>query len=161
MINSKAIRDKVNPEDIKIVYDIVKSTGFFRADEENIAKELIEDSVLHGDKSDYKFLFLEINNRTVAYSCFGLIPCSLISYDLYWIVVHNEHRGKGYGKFLMNETEKYIKGREAFQIYADTSSKEQYKPTRAFYEKCGYKLAAELKDFYDYGDAKVIYFKKL
>ena len=47
------------------------------------------------------------------------------------------------------------------RIYADTSQRAQYNDTRAFYERCGYDIAAVLEDFYDRGDGKVIYAKSI
>jgi len=47
------------------------------------------------------------------------------------------------------------------QVYADTSSRPQYEPTRAFYLSCGYVQEAFLADFYSPGDGKVIFVKPL
>jgi hypothetical protein len=41
----------------------------------------------------------------------------------------------------------------------DTSQRVQYASTRAFYERCGYRLETVLKDFYAAGDGKAIYCK--
>ncbi len=90
-----------------------------------------------------------------------MIPCSKISYDLYWIAVHSSQRGKGYGKHLLKLTEEYIKKLGGIQIILDTSSTEQYSPTRHFYESSGYEKATMIPDFYDYGDGKVIYVKRI
>jgi ribosomal protein S18 acetylase RimI-like enzyme len=46
-------------------------------------------------------------------------------------------------------------------IYAETSGKAQYLPTRRFYERAGFAEAARLPDFYAVGDAKIIYRKDL
>jgi hypothetical protein len=46
-------------------------------------------------------------------------------------------------------------------IYVETASQPRYAPTRAFYERCGYTVAATLPDFYSPGDDKVIYTKVL
>jgi len=154
------IRDFVKESDIKAVKDIVESTGFFNKEEIEIAIELIEDR-FKNPKSTYRFKFLEIENKVIGYSCFGLIPCSRISYDLYWIVVHNDYRGKGYGKYILKETEDFIKKCNGYQIIVETSSKEQYKPTRDFYIRCGYKELVIYKNFYDFNDHKVVYYKIL
>jgi hypothetical protein len=49
----------------------------------------------------------------------------------------------------------------ARRVYADTSSRLQYKPTRAFYLACGYVREAILADFYAPDDGKVIFVKVL
>jgi hypothetical protein len=46
-------------------------------------------------------------------------------------------------------------------IIAETSSLEKYLPTRLFYEKNGYSKDAFIADYYQPGDGKVIYVKRL
>ena len=43
----------------------------------------------------------------------------------------------------------------------ETSSRDDYAPTRAFYLACGYQIVAELPDFYAPGDGKLIYLRVL
>lgn len=154
-------RNTVEKEDIKDVKNIVSSTGFFRNDEINIAVELVQEYLDKGEESGYKFIFAEIDGKTVAYSCYGLIPCSLISWDLYWIVTHNDFRGKGIGKIILQETENQIKKYGGKTIYIETSSKEKYFPTQKFYEKNRYSIKTIYEDFYELNDNKIIYYKKL
>lgn len=154
------IREFVKESDLECVKNIVESTGFFNEEEVSIAVELVEDR-LRNEKSTYQFKFLEIDDRVIGYSCFGLIPCSKISYDLYWIVIHNNYRGKGYGRDILKYTENSIKNIGGYQIIVETSSREQYKPTRDFYKKCGYKKLTIYKNFYDFNDHKVVYYKIL
>ena len=155
------IRSVPGPCDPLNIEEIVRSTGFFRKDEVLVAVELIEERLSKGVESGYEFLFAEIDGKTIAYSCYGLIPCTIHSYDLYWIVTHNDYRSRGIGRALLTETEKAVRNAGGQGIYAETSSKEQYAPTRAFYEKNGYVLKARFKDFYDIGDDKCVYVKYL
>lgn len=154
-------RQKVLFTDIDTVREIVKSTGFFREDEIPVAVELVEEGFNKGKESGYEFIFMELDGITVAYSCFGLIPCSLLSYDLYWIVTHNNHRGQGLGSLLLKETEDRIQDLGGKAVYIETSSKDSYLPTQKFYVKNNYDLKARFEDFYDYGDDKLVYIKKL
>jgi hypothetical protein len=54
-----------------------------------------------------------------------------------------------------------IRQRRGRRIYVETAGREQYAPTRAFYERLGYYPVACLPEFYARGDAKVIYEKVL
>jgi ribosomal protein S18 acetylase RimI-like enzyme len=49
----------------------------------------------------------------------------------------------------------------ATTMYVETSSRGEYELTRAFYRRLGYRLAAELPDFYGPGDGQVIFAKQL
>lgn len=154
-------REEPRPSDIRDVLEIVRSTGFFNDEELDIAAELVEERLTKGTASGYYFLFMEIDKKVTGYSCFGPIPGTLTSFDLYWIAVNNESRGMGLGKIIMERTEKEIAKMKGNRIYVETSSKKLYFPTRKFYEGCGYKAEAQLKDFYAPGDDKIIYVKKV
>jgi len=153
------LRSEVIPSDPETIKMIVTSTGFFRDDEIPVAAELAEEFLEKGAASGYEFLFAEIAGETVAYSCYGLIPCTLHSYDLYWIATHLDYMNRGIGKRLLQETEKAIFMAGGHGIYVETSSKEQYAPTRAFYENNQYLLQARFENFYAPGDDKLVYVK--
>ena len=61
----------------------------------------------------------------------------------------------------MVQTEKLIEASGGRQLYDETSSRDQYKPTHKYYEACGYRQEAFLKNFYAEGDGKIIYSKVL
>jgi GNAT superfamily N-acetyltransferase len=154
-------RKEVRPEDRQAVGRLVRATGFFSEEEIGIAVELVEERLAKGDASGYFFLFAEEEGRLLGYTCFGPIPGSVHSFDLYWIAVHPKEQGRGIGRTLMAASERIMAGCGAHLIYADTSSRPQYKSTRSFYLACGYLEEAFLADFYAPGDGKVIFVKAL
>lgn len=155
------LRYETIPSDLSTVRDIVTSTGFFHDHEVDVAVELVEERLRRGDASGYYFAFVEVDGRTVAYSCFGPIACTASSYDIYWIAVQKSYQKHGIGKWLMTLTEDLIQQHGGRRIYVETSGRDEYLPTRQFYDRCHYTKAAELPDFYDEGDSKVIYVKVL
>jgi len=154
-------REIVTNQDIEFVREIVNSTGFFHDYEINIAVELVEETIIKGSEEGYRFVFADYKDKPIGYCCYGLIPCTKSSYDLYWIAVHNNYRGKGIGKALLNKTELAIKKLGGTAIFIETSSKELYKPTRQFYLNTGYVTEVVIKDFYDAGDDKYLFSKRI
>jgi GNAT superfamily N-acetyltransferase len=156
------LRASVKPQDRIAVRRLVASTGFFSLSEEEIAVELVDDALNKGQTaSGYHFIFAEDAGETIGYVCFGPIAGTQASHDLYWIVVDSRRRGGGIGRQLEQaciEAARRLGGR---RMYVDTSSREQYAPTRAFYRACGYDEVARLDDFYGPGDGKVIFVKSL
>jgi len=148
------------PGDDEIIRDMVVSTGFFYDFEIPVALELVREKIEHGEKSDYCFLFAEIDGKPVAYTCYGPIMGTEGSFDLYWIITHNDYRGKGIGKIILEKTHEIVKKMGGRLIIAETSTLEKYAPTRYFYDKMGYLLEAEIKDFYKIGDGKVMFVKR-
>jgi D-alanine-D-alanine ligase len=154
-------REEVKPEDRQAVGRLVRATGFFSDEEIDIAVELVEERLAKGDTSGYFFLFAEEENRLIGYTCFGPIPGTVHSFDLYWIAVDPGEQGRGVGRKLMAMSEMLMAQRGGVHVYADTSSRLQYEPTRSFYLSCGYLQEALLTDFYAPGDGKVIFVKPL
>lgn len=155
------LRLEPDQEDLNKVSKLLSATGFFSADEIVIAIELVVERLHRGSSSGYEFLFAEQAGHLLGYTCFGEIPCTKGSFDLYWIAVDPRYQGNGTGKMLLGKTEALIYKAQAQRLYVETSSRSQYAPTRAFYRRCGYRQEACLKDFYGPGDGKVIYSKVL
>jgi ribosomal protein S18 acetylase RimI-like enzyme len=155
-------RTNIQKDDIERVRRICESTRFFRDDETDVAVELVEEAFKDGqEKSGYYFVFAMKGEDTCGFVCFGPTPCTVGTFDLYWIVVDNEFRGNGIGLHLLEQTEKALHDMKGRKLYIETSSTEKYLPTRNFYLKAGYKEEARLKDFYLPGDDKVIYTRYL
>ncbi|MDZ7371200.1 MAG: GNAT family N-acetyltransferase [candidate division KSB1 bacterium] len=154
-------RRTVLPQDRESVREIVTSAGFFYPAEIPIAVELVNERLEKGEASGYHFIFAEIDGKTVGYACYGPIPCTMASWDLYWIAVHQKVRGQGIGKALLRECEAAVRNAGGRRLYIETSGRELYAPTRAFYLANGCILEATLKDFYAPGDDKCIFVKVL
>ncbi|MBU2528294.1 GNAT family N-acetyltransferase [bacterium] len=155
-------RSKLKATDIDAVSEILRSTGFFYNHEIAIAMELVNENLTKGgEKSGYIFNIAEINNQPCAFSCYGKIPCTDDSFDLYWVAVHKSQQSKGTGKTLMDMAVKDIARMSGKYIWADTSSRPLYESTRKFYLKSGFEKIAELPNFYGANDNKIIFLKKL
>ncbi len=75
--------------------------------------------------------------------------------------MHSNHQRMGLGLRLLELSEQAIGRMGGKRIYIETSGRPQYVPTRKFYERCGYVEDAVMKDFYDDGDDKVVYVRKI
>jgi GNAT superfamily N-acetyltransferase len=154
-------RYSVEPADRDRIRNIVESSGFFNCEEIEVAVELAEERLAKGEKSGYFFVFAEMEGRMVGYACFGPISGTQCSFDLYWIAVEDGCRGTGIGKGLLYKAEESIRVMGGRRIYVETSSRELYEPTRAFYRNNGYRLEAALEDFYAPGDSRNTYVRVL
>ena len=158
---SAAIREEVRATDPPAVRALVRATGFFSDAEIAVAGELVEERLQRGPASGYRFLFAEAGGALAGYACFGPIPLTRSSFDLYWIVVHPDRQGAGLGRRLLALVEAAVLRQGGARLYAETSSPPHYAPTRAFYRAAGFDPAAELADFYAPGDGKLVFAKLL
>lgn len=131
----------------------------FRPSEVAIAVELL-DRALAGD-DDYRFIGAFDGDALVGYACWGPTPGTEGTFDLYWIAVDTTKQGSGVGSQILAHVERTLQAGGGRLIVVETSSRGDYAPTRAFYERRGYTRAATLPGYYAPGDHLVIYLKEL
>ena len=134
MLSNITYRDYIKLTDPEAITAVVKSSGYFNDAEITLARELAEDRLNHGLESSYQFLFAESASTLLGYTCYGLIPATTGSYDLYWIAVSEDSRGMGLGKELIKKTEEIIASLGGRRIYVETSSRQQYESTRCSFD---------------------------
>ncbi len=139
---------------------ILKNTPEFKPYEVTVAEELIDYYLSDGAKSGYNILIAD-DDGVAGYVCFGETPCTVGTWDIYWIAVSQEKRGKGIGKLLDNTVEAAIRKAKGRLAFIETSSTPLYENTRQFYLRRGYEQVARIPDFYMPGDDKLILQKKL
>ncbi len=83
------------------------------------------------------------------------------TYNLYALGVRSDIQTKGVGSSMMGFIEDYLRVRGHRILIVDTSGTDQFASTRRFYEKLGYAKEAVIRDFWNEGDDKVIYRKRL
>lgn len=160
-MSAVTIRRELRRHDREALAQTLAATGFFNHEELAVALELVDDRLAHGERSHYRFLVAEVMGAVVGYACWGPIPGTQESADLYWIAVHPDHQGSGVGRALLAAAEAWMLAEDRPRCWIETATRPQYAPTRAFYLACGYALAAELPDYYAPGDGKAIFVRIL
>jgi ribosomal protein S18 acetylase RimI-like enzyme len=124
--------------------------------------ELVDTALDRPEQDDYHpYVLVEESGTIAAYACFGRNPMTAATFDLYWLATRADRMGRGYGKAIVAFIEEEIRRRGGRLLVIETSSKESYGGSRAFYDRIGCTLAARLPDYYDEGDDKLIYLKRL
>lgn len=155
-----SFRKTIQKEDVSRIRQILESTGFFNQslDEIDVAVELAELSLKNGNNiENYEFIFAEENQKAVGFGCYARIPCTLSSFEIYWIGVDKLFQGKGIGKALIQRIVETVKGYGATKIVLQTAGREQYVPTQKFYNTVGFEMEARIKDYFAVGDDCLIY----
>lgn len=175
------IRELVK-EDKNSIYMILASQSNFSNEEVDAGMEVIEDC-LEQDEEDIKSgVYFETFVDTEMYTdpdamaagfhlsneiINGFVtickrPLTESTFDLYWIAVNPEIHSKGVGTRLIQYAEEHIRNKhEGKLIVLETSGREGYTKERAFYEKNGYQIFADIKDFYKENDSLIIFGKYL
>jgi len=136
---------------------ITRGVALFRDDEVPIALEVF-DAAVAGDSSYTAVVAAGERDEPIGWICWGATPCTLGTYDMYWVAVDPAAQGAGVGTRLVDEMERRLAG-SARMIIVETAGRPDYAGTRAFYTARGYREAAVIPDFYAPGDDKVVYLK--
>lgn len=143
------------PDQRSRIESILRATAVFSEAEVDVALELLDAD------DDYEFVGAFLSDQLVGYACYGPTPATDRTWDLYWIAVHPDAQGSGAGGALMEEVERRLAGRSARLLVVETSSRDDYAPTRRFYDRRGYREAARIRDFYAPGDDRVVLAKRV
>jgi GNAT superfamily N-acetyltransferase len=138
--------------------EITRAVRVFRDDEIPVALEVFDAAV--AGSPDYTALGAVLDGQLVGWICWGPTPCTLGTYDLYWMAVDPAVHSTGIGTALVREMEGRLAG-SARLIVVETAGRPDYRPTRAFYEARGYRRSAVIRDFYAPGDDQIVYVKTL
>lgn len=163
MLNTQKIVHirKAQIADQPAVIDIVKATRFFRPVEIGIACEVFDEAAMGKPDCTYQSYIAESDSQIAGWVCFGATPCTLGTFDVYWIAVDPARQRLHIGSKLLDFAEANIRQQKGRLIVIETSGSEKYLPTRNFYERNGYTLTATVKEFYAPGDDKWIFTKLL
>jgi D-alanine-D-alanine ligase len=155
------------------IEEITRAAGLFREDEIAVALEVFDDAVRavgFGSRADphwvategdpYIAMGAEMDGRLAGWICWGPTPCTMGTYDLYWMAVDPELQGQGIGSALMSEMERRLAD-VARLIVIETAGRPDYAPTRGFYQAQGYQPVSVIPDFYAPGDDQVVFVKSV
>lgn len=148
-------------EDRSPVLKLLDQPVFFRPDELVVATEVFDDAISKGSTSGYFSRVLKEGSKIRGWICFGPTPCTVGTFDIYWIAIAAGHQGKGFGKMLIRSAEKEMRSMGARISVIETASREEYLPTRKFYCSAGYTETSRIPDFYTDGDDRVIFTKRI
>ena len=148
--------------DREAIARINRDVGNFNPAEMACALELVDIYLDDPGQPDYNFVVVQGTTEEVwAYACWGPTPMTRGTYDLYWIATDPGIQGTGVGRALMKYVEDKVREEHGRLLILETSSKESYDKTVGFYRRLGYEEASRIRDFYDAGDDKLIFVKRL
>ncbi|WP_435022250.1 N-acetyltransferase family protein [Tundrisphaera sp. TA3] len=155
------LRETLKAGDRGPIAAILEGSGAFRSEEIAIGLELVDETLNPGPSTDYRWVMAEANGRVIGFACFGPVPLTEGTYDLYWIAVDAGSLRSGAATRLDEAAEAAVRASGARWLLAETSSTEIYAPARAFYLRRGYQLLERIADFYRPGDDRLTFGKRL
>lgn len=115
----------------------------------------------HFSNPDQAIWLTAIDEEPVGVAYCAPEPVTSGTWNLFMLWMKDGFEGRGFGKQLVSEVENQLKTRGARLLIVETSQLPEFETARAFYESYGFKLEAEIKDFFDVGDNKLVYTKPM
>ena len=154
------VRDMLST-DKKAVMAILEDTPEFKPIEVHVAEELIDAYLEEGIDSGYFVQVGLVDSVLAGYVCYGPTPLTSGTWDVYWMAVSRHFQRHGVGRALLEVAETNIRNTQGRLILIETSSKPDYVKAQNFYAGRGYQLISRIADFYEPGDDKLTYLKRL
>ena len=142
------------------VMKILRATPEFLPAEILIAEEIIDCYSEDPSGSGYIILVAPVDGFIAGYICYGPVPLTEGTFDVYWMAVAPQLKGRGIGRAMLTLVESEIMGKAGRMVLIETSSKSNYEKTRGFYRLQGYLVVCQIPDFYAPGDDKVVFQKR-
>lgn len=147
----------INNNDLEELKNVIATSGLFPPD---LLDGMVSDYFFNPETKDIWLTQLE-NNKPAAIAYCAPERLTEGTYNLYLIAVHKDFQGKGMGGRLMSHVEHLLNSKGNRILLVETSGLPEYELTRKFYDKCGYKREAVIRDFYFDGEDKVVFWKRL
>lgn len=143
-------------EDIQHLKNVLDTIDLFPS---AMLEDMISDYFNNPASQDIWFTST-INKQPVAIAYCAPEQLTEGTFNLYAIGVKSELQGKGIGNGMMAYLENQLKENGHRILIVETSGTPDFQLTRTFYENLGYTKEAVIRDFWQEGDDKVIYWKK-
>ncbi len=146
----------VKATDLPFLINVVDSSGLFPGE---MLTDMIGDNL--ADSSGQQYWLTYETDTPVAVAYFAPEQMTSGTWNLYLIAVHADHQGSGIGTQLMNYVENFLRSKGERILIVETSDLKDFELTRKFYQDLNYSKVAHIREFYDDGEGKVIFLKKL
>lgn len=144
-------------EDIPSLMIVLDETQLFPS-------EMLPDMLsefLARDGSQEIWLTGELAGAVVAFCYAAPEPLTEGTWNMLALAVHPSRQGAGCGGAVVASLEATLKRAGHRVMIAETSGKDEFARTRAFYRRQGYVEEARIRDFWARGDDKVVFWKSL
>ena len=148
---------KVTQSDVAALKAVLDSIELFPSE---MLDDMISDYFDNPESEDIWFTKVE-NGKPISIGYCAPEKLTEGTYNLYAIGVSGDIQGQGAGREMMTFIENLLKQNGQRLLIVDTSGTEEFKLVRKFYENLGYTKEAVIRDFWNEGDDKVTYWKKL
>lgn len=146
----------VRAEDVDALKSVIDSTGLFPAE---LLDAMVE-PYLTGMVPAERWLTL-VAGEPVGLAYAAPERMTEGTWNLYLIAVRADLQGQGHGGRLLAAVERMLGEAGERVLLVETSALPEFEATRSFYDRKDYRREAVIRDFYQAGEDKVVFWKAL
>ena len=143
------------------VGELMQRCDIFGPAEQRCVDEMFCETWTTPRPDNYCWLIAWRHDQPLGFACYGPESLAQNTWDLFWICVAPEARGRGVGHALLTQAEQRARREGGRLMVIYTASTPAYAPARRLYERCGFICVATVPDYYANGDHLHIYWKRL
>ena len=148
---------QIKKGDLQNLKAVIDSNELFPSD---LLDEMTNDFFNNASTQDI-WLTKELDGKPIAVAYCAPERMTSGTYNLYLIAIHKEYQGQGIGAEIMRFVENLLRENSNRILIVETSGLSDFEQTRKFYYKLHYKRIATISEFYQAGEDKIIFWKKL
>jgi ribosomal protein S18 acetylase RimI-like enzyme len=151
----------ITPADTETLITLTARTGYFKPVEIETLRDVLQEYHEKEHLKGHRAVAWEEEGRIIGYVYHAPREMTDRTWYLWWIAVDSTAQGRGLGSKLLAFVEADIRERNGRLLLVETATLPDYEPTRRFYIKHGYTLAATIQDYYADGDGMALFGKRL
>ncbi len=137
----------VSPDDKKALIGIADAVGLFSPQELEELQGMLSE-YFDGNLGSDSFWITYDDGEPIGVAYCAPEPYACGTWNLYFIAVHPDRQGEGYGGKLLDYIEQALTARGERLLLVETSGLPEFERTREFYRKHGYDEEARIREFY-------------
>lgn len=145
------------PADVPALKTMIDALGLFPGE---MLDDMMADYFMAAD-SNHCWLTDHDDNGPLGVAYYAPERLTEGTWNLYLIAIQSDRQGQGRGKAMMRHIEQTLRARGERLLLVETSGLPSYEYQRTFYQRCGYTEEARIRDFYQAGEDKVVFWKTL
>ena len=146
----------ITPDDLPALKVIIDANDLFPS---NMLDEMILDYFSNEDSNEYWFTYDD--DKPVAIGYCAPEKMTEGTWNLYLVAVHPDRQRSGLGASMLHYIEQKLAACGERILLVETSGLKSFEGTREFYRKCGYEHEAQIREFYQTGEDKIVFRKSL
>lgn len=143
-------------EDLPALAVVLDQTGLFPSD---MLRPMAEPWL--AGQANHSWLVALDQQRPIGFAYVEAERMTEGTFNLLAIAVEPEMQGRGVGRALVSYSSGHLREQGGRVLLVETSSLDEFAATRAFYEVQAFTQEARIRDFYNEGEDKLIYWKRL